>query len=668
MSQQLNKCAGDTVKECESIQRILRLMMQYKNQTETEENSQHMDKINDYQTYINDYHHILDKHLNEDRISAAQCNQQFELIQQQMIDNNLSCDINKCKIYTRNNRARELDAIEVKHSENESEHVLVNLLDNMHCYFIHSIDIGYRVIRGLNHEHKQKDSDNMVYDSRIEHLKSYLKSRRENLKQTRGENRFTNNKFTTCLLTSSIENANDVDSKTDGGVTAVESGSNTEDDTQYRFGAKLDYWSNTHQPKYASLKEELIANKIYKIEIHIFDKAYKKAEYLVQKAERIKSIKSNREEYYGIAHNSLLSVDNVLSVLFYTDFDTLSYNFSRTFRKISPQETMQELKARNSEYWHWSKLLIETVNCWGYSMRQCKISAFYHGVSKVYFNAFVTRFSSPTSTTTQLSVAAIFARNSGIILELHRFNQQGGGYLRYLNCLWFSCFPNEDERLFISSPSHGLSYLQFVSIRNLDTNENYQVFIRAMTILEQIIKGYKVNVKLSSLDVVIIKHLLEYSLTPTATATTNEIQTDHKQFPEYILKTFTKWKNRRSRVHINLKYLDNASARLSKIFVVQSSDTNGCLLCLDKINAIFQNIDEIECEETGVVSSAFIMTLLEMVDKINAIESSKLDLIEFCDIKNMSELKAFEKYQSLFQQKNWTIEKSKISLTLSKIL
>ena len=61
-------------------------------------------------------------------------------------DNNLCCVISKCSIYGRNNWSR----------EGEKDSMFgVDVLDNIHCYLCHSVDVGYTIIHGM----KTNDDD-----------------------------------------------------------------------------------------------------------------------------------------------------------------------------------------------------------------------------------------------------------------------------------------------------------------------------------------------------------------------------------------------------------------------------------------------------------------------------------------------------------------------------
>ena len=69
----------------------------------------------------------------------------------------------------------------------------------------------------------------------------------------------------------------------------------------------------------------------------------------------------NRSRIKNIAGLELIGIEHLISVCLYTDYDRLSADFSSTFRKILPFESIDQIKQRNKKYWWWSKLLAETV-------------------------------------------------------------------------------------------------------------------------------------------------------------------------------------------------------------------------------------------------------------------------------------------------------------------
>ena len=135
-----------------------------------------------------------------------------------------------------------------------------------------------------------------------------------------------------------------------------------------------------------------MTNRIYSIDVNIFNYIYNKAQYLGN-SDYIKSTITSQidqiNNIYAIKDGIRMNVSNIMSIIFYTDFDILSYNFRSTFRRIFQNETPRSVKKRNSEYWYWSKILMETVNCFGIRVAKSKIDTFYHNTSLVYIYHYI---------------------------------------------------------------------------------------------------------------------------------------------------------------------------------------------------------------------------------------------------------------------------------------
>ena len=99
-----------------------------------------------------------------------------------------------------------------------------------------------------------------------------------------------------------------------------------------------------------------------------------------------------------------------MSILFYTNYSELSYNFSKSLRKIYSDETIDEIIERNSYWCYMSKKLREIVECYGNKIdwKYNNNQIFYHRISYMYFNKIATSFYAPTSCTRQLQVLFLF--------------------------------------------------------------------------------------------------------------------------------------------------------------------------------------------------------------------------------------------------------------------
>eukprot|EP01084_Bolivina_argentea_P254305 427505_1 len=560
---------------------------------------------------VNDYHHILNVHLNEDNTPKRQNYRAFQFIYE-TFNNKINCNITNCCIYSRNNRQRETEKLFEMGSDSELA-AYIDILDTIHCYFIHSVDVGYRIINQFSNKTNTKDrlynnnNQKMCHDPELVDLKTYLETKRKGFRQIRGNNRVQTNKFMTTL-TKKVE-INDEEKHNDNIMTK---------EMDYSFGQEYNYWvyneySKKHKlsakPKYSSIKEEVTGNKIYCMDKNAFDDAFKKALWLVNSSLQIKSVQSDiygSNYIYGIKSGQQLKVNNVLSVILYTDYDILSNKFSSTFRKLNKND---DPLMRNREYWHWSKILIETVNCFGIKMSQTRIESFYHGVSEVYFNKFIARFNSPTSTTTKLAIATIFARNDGIILEMNK--DECGESLRYFNCAFVSCYGFESERLFIQPP-HVTYKLKFKSIRNMSTNENYKDIIRVLTKWDQLFDINHINPNWNQEDIEIMNKIIAMINGTTC-----------NKIPLYMRKTIMKSVNSdKDKLHVQLDAIPLGINIWAKL--------RYHILRFDIINKLFMGVREIQCLVTnvGIGNQVNVPEVVPILEKINKIKSTKLQKIE----------------------------------------
>merc|ERR1712232_632850 len=126
-----------------ATQRILSILQFY---GANYENADELSKyLSVYKHLVNDFHHILDRHLNDANISQKKPANAFAAIFGQIMRWGMRCNVSKCAMHRRNNRVRELTQIDERSKDIA---MFMDILDGIHCHFLHSVDIGYRALNG----------------------------------------------------------------------------------------------------------------------------------------------------------------------------------------------------------------------------------------------------------------------------------------------------------------------------------------------------------------------------------------------------------------------------------------------------------------------------------------------------------------------------------------
>eukprot|EP00483_Globobulimina_turgida_P003995 UN04003 len=143
-----------------------------------------------------------------------------------------------------------------------------------------------------------------------------------------------------------------------------------------------------------------------------------------------------------------------------------------------------------------SRMLRELVELFGASrigerdgdgkLRKVLFGPFYCGMSVVLsLPEFHIRLNGPTSTSVHIEVALRFAGKLGIIIEFDNPIKSQYENLRGFNCSSFSCFSEEDERLFFG----GYQHIKITAIRIIQTRQNFRDIIHSLQILDSVISG-----------------------------------------------------------------------------------------------------------------------------------------------------------------------------------
>eukprot|EP01084_Bolivina_argentea_P058563 106940_1 len=200
-------------------------------------------------------------------------------------------------------------------------------------------------------------------------------------------NNKVNKRFGTNVMSNKFEQNEPSEQKSQHLVDDEKKENNLQQDV-YSFGQQFFYWnySKNHKwfvkQKYNDLKDELLHNDIYKIDPFIWNLEYQTALNKLSNDETVKSLKSNSEfkDKYDIEANMVITINHLLSILCYCNTNELQNRFSATYRRFNnTNESDDELKKRHRNYYHFGKLLRETVEVFGQVIVEDELSL-YHGI------------------------------------------------------------------------------------------------------------------------------------------------------------------------------------------------------------------------------------------------------------------------------------------------
>ena len=222
----------------------------------------------------------------------------------------------------------------------------------------------------------------------------------------------------------------------------------------FSVGIDWKYHDSDHEneyyvkPKYNNLKEEMLHYKYL---------SYRKYNKIVNKAYQYiqTNIAKSMEKGGEMGSGEPIELDALICIIMYCDYTDLSRDFTLSFRKRNVFETLKQINKRNQKYYHWSKILKNTIRHYGQYYEEddgCNgllselCGPLYCGMTLVLnisqFNMWI---ESPLSTTIHLEVAMKFSGEEGMILEMD--NEKGDGQLlKAMDCSWISRYKEEDER------------------------------------------------------------------------------------------------------------------------------------------------------------------------------------------------------------------------------
>lgn len=352
-------------------------------------------------------------------------------------------------------------------------------------------------------------------------------------------------------------------------------------------GCRFWYWTGSGSedrrwcvvPRFSNLKEEMLCSAQFPLSLCRWDSVYS-AGLHVGRSGVVKSFCCESSKYattFGVERGRPLSMSHVLAVMLYTDCRCLAQLFLGTF--LSPKSETESVRAesllsRHSVFANWARLLRETVECFGRKMKDCKTSTFYRVADALYTVHSVTaRFYPPTSCTTQLAVAMLFAPSAkGAILELEPL--RNGMELTAFHCGLLSARSNEEERLFIG----GARSLRFGAVRVISAHSNYRHFLAAMAVLDDVLCAKRTYCSLSLCSgpglMLTVDALCRHQASVQRADCRESARFFRNVFPEYVNALFARYCSTKRRARISVLWLDECYPALKGLFTehVQTSD------------------------------------------------------------------------------------------------
>eukprot|EP01084_Bolivina_argentea_P265023 449099_1 len=333
---------------------------------------------NDGKSILNDYGHLLCVHLDQE---TQEENDNIFAIIHNKCSKYINCSLDNCKHYTRNNRNRCEPNTKVVENNNNLLSIYTDILDTIHCYFLHSYDTGFRLIKNYKNEQKNDDTDK---DNEMQYIQKEIKSKRKRLEMIRGLDCIQKTKF---VIDISVDDTND-EKSADSVLYSFgqkfyyndkDKNNENEDvsqwglDVRHNRGYKIKDWYVGK--KYENIKQEILTNKLYTLNATEYNDTVIKAVKFVKDSVILRNYATkNVDKDVYVDADDTINAEHVLCLLLYTDYTNLQYHFSKTFRKINSKETNEQFKQRKREFYWWSKILIQTVQSFGTDMIRSNVN------------------------------------------------------------------------------------------------------------------------------------------------------------------------------------------------------------------------------------------------------------------------------------------------------
>eukprot|EP01084_Bolivina_argentea_P249501 417711_1 len=447
-------------------------------------------------------------------------------------------------------------------------------------------------------------------------------------------------------------------------------------------------------PKYKNLEEELREHKVIMKNWLVATRCHMKTKF-------VKQIRATCDDYltsikhfcdhpskFGYKDNSPIPIENICAILIYCGEDTFQKEFSNTYRpneetkeennmdietkEENNMDILNEIKSRHIKFYHFAKILKETIEVFGTQYIDGDIPKVYHGITgQMIIPGFQCKIFGPLSTTIDITIAQQFASGNGLVLEL-----VPSVHLKYFNCVPISDLPWEGELLFIG----GLESFNIQMIWKIDESqmlvEEYEYYIPALRMIDSMSNAkYFSN---DAADIHIIKNknwcddrkelgftdvdpqVKEFVQTFIEYRLSNKSNTGKTYIPQ-LLDTIC---NEKECVKINWQSLNEGL--LEEVAVdggyigykfVKPQICNNSTKYVDiyKINKLFPNVKNLVIKELGNIECSFLDEILKFIKTTQEnTQFSNINCIELAvsnDFEVLTNINGqFEKYTEAFER------------------
>ena len=360
--------------------------------------------------------------------------------------------------------------------------------------------------------------------------------------------------------------------------------------------------------KYKDIREEIAQF----VDIKTYHEILKTKADNYLKSEATKSLKPHidgsvyNNNHYGIdeydENSNKVTFNQLLSLICYCDLTEFSREWSATFRPVKFNESLDDIKKRNQNFYHFSKHFIEFVNVFGMSgdydnPNGNENGPYYCGLNyPLTFPSYNIRLTAPCSTSKQLSVATRFSDQRGVILKFMNNDPD----LHFFNCSWISAFKEEEERLFIAG-NHPIKIINVTSVQN---GKKYGRLVSVLSATDDILNGVFIepgsHSTLNKQDIKYLAKLLDFL---------NDSNDLNKVDP-YLKRLLLAYQLNKHQIVINFHYLYGYKSRIKNDLL--------SLFLYDGVKqyGYYQNSDVSKSVESNLVNLKYIYSCFKYLKKI----------------------------------------------------